>query len=200
MEWNWVISLILDFFWVSKGIKCFGNRFSLTSIVSAKVPILTILFGRAVTICRFNRLQSLVFSWTHKVDDTTIAKLVLANPNLKNSLQSLEIHRCSGMLSTDLEIGANIRVLGVDDRSAKRIAQFKNLRCLKLYNSSNWKGITDAGMKQLCKLSNLQVLQLNFFKRLTNKSMKRLRKLKDLRELCIFLFGVDQFICSFFDF
>lgn len=124
---------------------------------------------RILSLPRFNRLQSLVFGWTHKVDDSILGKLLLANPNLKNSLLSLEIHRCSG----------------VDDRSSKKIAQFKNLRCLKLYNSSNWKGITDTGVKELCTLTNLQVLQLNFFKRLSNKSIKELQTLKNLKELYI---------------
>lgn len=124
---------------------------------------------KILTLPRFCRLQTLVFGWTHKVDDSTISRLLAANSSLKNSLLSLEIHRCSG----------------VDDRSAKKIAQFRNLRSLKLYNSSNWKGVTDTGMKEISKLSKLQVLQLSFFKRLTNESIKELHKLKRLKELHI---------------
>jgi hypothetical protein len=73
----------------------------------------------------------------------------------------------------------------VDDRSAKKIAMLSNLRCLKMYNSSNWKGITDVGMKELAKLSKLEVLQLNFFKRITNDGITEINKLNHLQELRI---------------
>lgn len=73
----------------------------------------------------------------------------------------------------------------MDDRSAKKIALFQNLRCLKMYNSSNWKGITDVGMRELARLSKLEVLQLNFFKRITNTGIIEINKLKNLQELRI---------------
>ena len=62
-----------------------------------------------------------------------------------------------------------------------------NLRCLKMYNSSNWKGITDVGMRELAKLSKLEVLQLNFFKRITNDGITEINHLKSLQELRILL-------------
>eukprot|EP00026_Physarum_polycephalum_P008036 Phypoly_transcript_08112.p1 GENE.Phypoly_transcript_08112~~Phypoly_transcript_08112.p1 ORF type:complete len:380 (+),score=46.20 Phypoly_transcript_08112:115-1254(+) len=120
-----------------------------------------------LSLPRFCTLRTLIFGWTHKVDDNTFTKLLEANPSLKSSLHCLEIHRCSG----------------VDDRSMKKIAMFSNLRCLKMYNSSNWKGITDAGMQELAKLSKLEVLQLNFFKRITNDGITEINKLKNLQEL-----------------
>jgi len=122
-----------------------------------------------LSLPRFSTLRTLVFSWTHKVDDYTFTRLLEANSCLKSSLECLEIHRCSG----------------VDDRSAKKIAMLTNLRCLKMYNSSNWKGITDSGMRELAKLSKLEVLQLNFFKRITNDGMAEINKLTNLQELHI---------------
>jgi hypothetical protein len=60
-----------------------------------------------------------------------------------------------------------------------------NLRTLKMYNSSNWKGITDVGMRELAKLNKLEFLQLNFFKRITNDGITEINQLKNLQELRI---------------
>lgn len=67
----------------------------------------------------------------------------------------------------------------------KKIAKLSNLQHLRLYNSSNWRGITDKGLEELGKLTSLKTLQLNYFKRITNEGLASLARLSSLRELIL---------------
>jgi len=122
-----------------------------------------------LSLPRFSKLESLIFGWSHKVDGSTLDKLLYSNPRLRASLTSLEIHRCHGL----------------DDRAMKKIAQFTNMQSLRLYNSSNWKGITDEGLAQVCNLMALRTLHLSYFKRISNEGLANVKNLKNLRELHI---------------
>jgi len=75
--------------------------------------------------------------------------------------------------------------LGVSDVSMKLIAKLERLQHLRLYNSSNWRGITDKGIEELSKLAALKTLQLNYFKRITNDGLSKLSTLTSLRELLL---------------
>lgn len=122
-----------------------------------------------LSLPRFSQLHTVVFGWDHKVDDDIIARLFDRNPHLFSSLQTLEVQRCHG----------------VSDNSMKIIATSKHLQHLRLYNSSNWRGITNKGIEELSKLSSLKILQLNYFKRITNDGLSKLSTLTSLRELLL---------------
>lgn len=67
-----------------------------------------------------------------------------------------------------------------------RIAEVRRLEHVRLYNSSNWRGITDAGVAALSGLPALQTLQLNYFKRISNAGLAHLGALRGtLRELIL---------------
>jgi hypothetical protein len=118
---------------------------------------------------RFSRLKSIVFGWNTKVDDAVLDRLIESNPRIYSSVESLEIHRCHGL----------------GDQSMKKIAKFSNLRCLRMYNSSNWRGITDSGLAEISKLVHIETLQLNYFKRISNEGLVHISKLYNIRELHI---------------
>jgi len=118
---------------------------------------------------RFSQLHTLVFGWDHKVDDEVLRKLFERTPYLVSSLTTFEVQRCHG----------------VSDQSMIKIAQLSNLQHLRLYNSSNWRGITDKGLEELTKLPSLKTLQLNYFKRISNEGLSALARLSSLRELIL---------------
>jgi hypothetical protein len=122
-----------------------------------------------LSLPRFTQLQSIVFHWEHKVDDDTLCRLFDRNPHFNTSVTTLEIQRCHGL----------------SDYSMHRISKLALLQHLRLYNSSNWRGITDKGVEELSKLTTLQTLQLNYFKRITNDGLSKIAKLPALRELLI---------------
>jgi len=122
-----------------------------------------------LSLPRFSQLHTLLFGWDHKVDDEVLRKLFERNPDLVSSLTTFEVQRCHG----------------VSDQSMIKIAQLSNLQHLRLYNSSNWRGITDKGLEELAKLPSLKTLQLNYFKRITNDGLSALARLSTLRELIL---------------
>jgi len=122
-----------------------------------------------LSLPRFSQLHTLIFGWDHKVDDEVLRKLLEKNVDLAHSLTTFEIQRCHG----------------VSDYSMKKIAQLSNLQHLRLYNSSNWRGITDKGLEELGKLTSLKTLQLNSFKRISNEGLASLSRLSSLRELIL---------------
>jgi len=126
-------------------------------------------YVKLLSLPRFSRLKSLVFGWNNKVSDVVLDRLLQANPSLYSSAETLEIQRCHGL----------------GDQTMKKISKFTNLRHFRLHNSSNWKGITDAGMAEIAKLVHLESLQLNYWKRITNSSAVFISKLTELRELHI---------------
>lgn len=122
-----------------------------------------------LSLPRFSKLHTVVFAWDHKVDDDVICRLFDRNPHLLSSLTTLEVQRC----------------YGVSDISMKVFARFKRIQSLRLYNSSNWRGITDKGIEELSKLTSLKILQLNYFKRISNEGLSKLSTLSSLRELLL---------------
>lgn len=122
-----------------------------------------------LSLPRFSQLHTLIFGWDHKVDDEVLRRLFERAPGLLSSLTTFEIQRCNG----------------VSDCSMKLISKISNLQHLRLYNSSNWRGITDKGLEELVKLSSLRTLQLNYFKRISNDGLSSVGHLYSLRELIL---------------
>jgi len=122
-----------------------------------------------LSLPRFSKLHTVVFGWDHKVDDVIICRLFDRNPHFLSSLTTFEVQRCHG----------------VSDLSMKVIARLVHLQHLRLYNSSNWRGITDKGIHELSKLTSLTTLQLNYFKRITNEGLSKFSTLSSLRELLL---------------
>jgi len=124
-------------------------------------------FIRVLCLPQLAKLSHISCGWNHKVDDKLLEHLFRSNPRLATSLLSFEIHRCNGITNT----------------SMKKLSTFPQLQKLRLFNSSNWRGIDDGGLFDISKIKGLQTLQLNYFKRITNDGLLFLRNLTDLKEL-----------------
>ena len=157
-------------------------------------------------LSRFTKLRRLYLHACIKITDASLAEL-------PPSLQWLRIHHCKGITQngmrhllrlqrlTDLEIpgeldmtavnesGTNGSPIGIDDAGLRFVGRLPQLRSLRI-GLADWVGslgglaeITDAGLRHLAGLVNLEQLDLARCERITPAGIKSLRKLKKLRWL-----------------
>lgn len=78
----------------------------------------------------------------------------------------------------DVPFGLSIGNTRVTNAGLKELAKLKNLQMLKLFSTE----VSDAGLKELVGLHKLQMLDLSYTK-VTNAGLKELAPLKNLRSL-----------------
>jgi hypothetical protein len=84
-------------------------------------------------------------------------------------------------LSTDGTVHHGI--VNIGDEGCRHVSRIRSLRHLRIIVSRGYPGISDAGLKSISTLPNLEELHLSRFSRITERGLDCMKDLKHLRQL-----------------